>query len=79
MFLIYTAHLRKILSFFKKFQPKNKTLKENFVNYFHAISTTGFLALPSEVKTIILYHKILFIMKEKICKTYTKNVSEFCE
>jgi hypothetical protein len=34
---------------------------------------------PSKVKTIILYHKIVCIIQEKIFKTYVKNVSEICE
>jgi hypothetical protein len=70
--LIYNTHVGKILSFWKISELKITPLKEMFHNYFHLTSTILFLAWTSKVKTIILYHKIMCIRQEKICKTKCK-------
>jgi hypothetical protein len=51
----------------QKFGLKND-LRGFFDKYFYLLSTIVFLAWSSKVKTIV-YHKIVYIISEKISKT----------
>jgi hypothetical protein len=58
---------------------ENSKFLQNFNYYFYLIFTTLIQTCHLKIKTIILFHRIVSISKEKITKTSVKNLNELCE